>query len=311
MAKRARAELRPPLEPGDDLVGGQRRGDGVGDVVGPLEGDLGGLQPRGQRTRRPSRGRARPSASAPTSSPSSCATWSAAPSAVPESPEAGCTQIRSNGLSRHRRELATQLSATPPAMTRSRSPVRPCSQPASSSSTSSSRVCTVDASAACAGVKSPPGASGGAKAPRSTSPTLEAAAPVGPDQGAEGVEELGRRVGRHRHHLVLVRGAAEAEVRRQLLIEQAERVREPLGGEHLQRPVHVAPGEVGAALPAPVEHEHAARVEARGEGGGRRMGDVMGDPAHAAGIEAGQTRSSGTAARGARTACAGPPTPRP
>ena len=50
----------------------------------------------------------------------------AAPSAPPASPAAGCTNSRSNGPSRRMRPLATQLSATPPAMQRFVEGTRSC-----------------------------------------------------------------------------------------------------------------------------------------------------------------------------------------
>ena len=51
---------------------------------------------------------------------------SATPSAPPASPAAGCTQMSSKGVSRRTWPLATQLSATPPAITRFFIPVRAC-----------------------------------------------------------------------------------------------------------------------------------------------------------------------------------------
>ena len=71
------------------------------------------------------------------SSSSWCHTCRAAPNAPPASPEAGCTQIFSNGPSRWMRPFATQLSATPPARHRFGSPVCACTCRAALSMTSS------------------------------------------------------------------------------------------------------------------------------------------------------------------------------
>ena len=87
-------------------------------------------RPRARRRSSPGRGRRRPSGRP--RSPAAAATCSAPPSAVPASPAAGCTQTVSNGPSAASRELATQFSATPPAMVSTRSPVCSCSQRASS-----------------------------------------------------------------------------------------------------------------------------------------------------------------------------------
>src|ERR687896_286029 len=48
----------------------------------------------------------------------------------------------------------------------------------------------------------------------------------------------------HRHHLVLVRGAAEAEVLGHLLVEETERVRQLLRREDLQLTIRVAAREI-------------------------------------------------------------------
>ena len=106
----------------------------------------------------------------------------------------------------------------------------------------------------------------------------EPAPAVGAHELPERVQERRLRVGAQRHHLVLVGGAAEAEVGGQLLVEQPERVRQPLRGEHVQRAAREAPGQVGGHLAAPVEHEHAAGIKAGGEGGRGGVGDVVRDP---------------------------------
>ena len=113
------------------------------------------LPPERGRRHRPDRGR-----------PARARTCSAAPRAVPASPAAGCTQTSLEGPSRARSALlATQFSATPPAMASTRSPVRSCSQPASSTSTSSSRACTLAGEVRVRGGQRPRRDRRGAKAP--------------------------------------------------------------------------------------------------------------------------------------------------
>ena len=48
------------------------------------------------------------------------------------------------------------------------------------------------------------------------------------------VQMSGHPVGGERHHLELVRGAAEAEMRGQALVDEAERLRQGLLREHVQ-----------------------------------------------------------------------------
>src|SRR5204862_538947 len=79
-----------------------------------------------------------------TASPPVHATCSAAPRAVPASPAAGCTHNRRYGPCADSRALATQLSATPPAMASAYGPpAASYSQPARSRMTSSSRAWTL------------------------------------------------------------------------------------------------------------------------------------------------------------------------
>ncbi len=158
VAERARAVLAAALEPGDDAVAGETLGHRLGDVVGPLVRHAGGRSTASTSASVHPRPRSAPGIGL-VRSPSARATWSAPPSAVPESPAAGCTHTSSYGLSSNSRVFATQLSATPPASVSTppgvlllRAPeVWRCSQPASSSSTSSSRVCTLAARSACVG----------------------------------------------------------------------------------------------------------------------------------------------------------------
>jgi hypothetical protein len=105
-----------------------------------------------------------------------------------------------------------------------------------------------------------------------------AADPIGVHQAPK-ILEVGRLpVGGHGHDLVLVRGAPEPEVRRELLVQQSERVRQRLRGQDLQPPAGEPAGERGADLAAAVEHEHRARVEPRGEGRRGGVRHVMRDP---------------------------------
>src|SRR5439155_809753 len=84
-------------------------------------------------------------------------TGSAAPRAVPASPAAGWTQTCRYGPCAASRALATQLSATPPArVSTDGPPAASYSQRARSSSTSSSRACTLAARSACTEVQSSP-----------------------------------------------------------------------------------------------------------------------------------------------------------
>ena len=178
-----------------------------------------------------------------TRSPRSAATCIAAPSAVPASPAAGCTQICSNGPSAASRELATQFSATPPAMHRFGSFVRACSQRARSSSTSSNRRWTVAARSACCCVHSSSGSRAGANSARSIGCTENPPAPVAVTSRRKASRKRASSVRRHRHHLVLVGGAMEAEVLRQVLVQQSQRV-----GQRLCR--QAPPGGPLAKCPA-------------------------------------------------------------
>ena len=125
-----------------------------------------------------------------------------------------------------RREFITQLSATPPAIARRRSPLASRSQAASESTVSSSDVLQRRGEIEVALLE------------------RRAAAPARAEQrfGVEGIDHVlavgadvdvlaQRRLQRRRaergerHHLVLVARVQEAEVGGDLLVEQAERVR--------------------------------------------------------------------------------------
>ena len=87
------------------------------------------------------------------------------------------------------------------------------------------------------------------------------------------------------------------------LVDQAERVRQRLPGQHLQAAVLVATGEVGGALPATVEHQHAGGAPVTGDGRGqprrRGMRDVVG---HEPDLLAVQARQGGGQEPGAFSA---------
>lgn len=73
---------------------------------------------------------------------------------------------------------------------------------------------------------------------------------------AELVQEARLAVGRQRHDLVLVAGAQEAEVLGEVLVHEAQRVREALGVQRCQDAALVRPGQVRVRLAAAVEDQH-------------------------------------------------------
>ncbi len=98
-------------------------------------------------------------------------------------------------------------------------------------------------------------------------------------------------VRRERHHLVLVGAALEADVHRQLLIAQAERVGKRDAPQHLEFAAAHDAGEIRRLFAAPVhDHDRAVAIRAR-EIGRRRMRDVMRDEANLRPIEARQRGS--------------------
>ncbi len=107
------------------------------------------------------------------------------------------------------------------------------------------------------------------------------------EHGAEAVRVA---VAGERHHLVLVGGPPEPEVRRDLLVEQAERMRQPLGGQHVERPVAPPPAQVRGRLAPPVEHEDRRRRVRGGHAGRGGVGDVVGHVGEPVG---GQARERG------------------
>jgi hypothetical protein len=223
-----------PLEPGHHAVVGQHLGDGVGDVVGALERDAGRLQPRRQRL------------------------------VVPAAPERGGVHrlhaIAHLGRDVHgraeRRAGVARGRLHPDALER-RLPPQPRVRHAVQRDAAGEHQVAV-----ARALVQPPGeveqdlleaALHGARQRGVRGSELrlgcerrreareielgghaEPALAVGLHQLPEGVEELGLPVGGHGHDLVLVGRAAEAQVRGQLLVEQAERMGQVLRGEHVE-----------------------------------------------------------------------------
>jgi hypothetical protein len=119
-------------------------------------------------------------------------------------------------------------------------------------------------------------------------PRGEAAVAGGVHQRPQVLGVARRPVGGERHHLVLVAGAQEAEVRRQLLVEQAEGVRQELRVQRGEVPVAVVAGEVRGPLAAAVEHQAGAVTARRRESRGRRVRDVVRHEPHLRRIQSGQ-----------------------
>jgi hypothetical protein len=104
----------------------------------------------------------------------------------------------------------------------------------------------------------------------------EPAVAGGPDRLAQDRQVPRHPVRRQRHHLVLVGRAQEAEVLGDLLVEQAERVRQRLGRQHAERTGGVVPaGQVGHGLAAAVQHEHRGLRVRRGQPGRGGVRDVV------------------------------------
>jgi hypothetical protein len=287
--ERPRPELRAALEPGDDLVAGQRLGDGVGHVGGPLVGDGGGAQPalerrvvpaaaqRGGRHGRhlvaePGRDvHGRPQCRA--GIPRGRLHPDLVVRPLPPQPRVGHAVERHAARHRQRAiagaglEVAGQLE-------------QDLLQP------------PLDAGREI-GMGGQEVAAGGERRREGVEVHrrhAEAAA-VGPHQLLQRIEMRRPAVRGHRHDLVLVGRPAEAEVGGQLLVQQPQRVRQLLDGQDLEPAVLEAAREVRGALAATVQHEHVARVQAGRERGRRRVRDVMRYPAHALGVEARQARA--------------------
>jgi hypothetical protein len=112
------------------------------------------------------------------------------------------------------------------------------------------------------------------------------AAVLDADEAPEVAEVVRLAVGGEGHDLVLVRAAAKAEVRGQLLVEQSERMRELLRSEHLEVTVSIAAVQVPGPLAAPVDHHHARLLPTGRQARGGGVRDVMGHEADAFGIDA-------------------------
>src|SRR5205823_10361077 len=100
---------------------------------------------------------------------------------------------------------------------------------------------------------------------------------VHPHQVAEQVQVPRPPVGGQRHHLVLVAGGQEAQVRGQVLVQQAERVRQFLRGQRFEDAVAVPAGQVAGLLAPAVEDQYraVAGVLRHRQGGGGGVGDVV------------------------------------
>ncbi len=176
-------------------------------------------------------------------------------------------------------------------------PVRPCSQRARSSRTSSVTRWTLAARSAWSPVSGSPLARRLTMLSQSHRLGAEAAVPVRVDQPGQFRGEPGRAVGGQRHHLVLVAGVQEAEVAGGLLVEQPQRMRQRLAGQHVQPSAGVPAGQVGCGLSPPVADQHArvaqrcrpGRRTPRGRRGGARSGPTAGStPGQRLGDEAGR-----------------------
>jgi hypothetical protein len=88
-------------------------------------------------------------------------------------------------------------------------------------------------------------------------------------------DEARRSVRRERHHLVFVRRVQEAQVTRDVLVEQAERMRQRHFVEPLVAAVAIHPVLGRRVLAAAVESQHGAFVEGRREERARLMREVM------------------------------------
>ena len=109
-----------------------------------------------------------------------------------------------------------------------------------------------------------------------------------PDLLPDLVEEAGPAVGGQRHHLVFVAGAQEAEVGGQVLVEQAERVRQRLGGQDLELACAVPAAEERILLAATVADQHGALGRPRGQAGRGGVGDVVAHEAGPGRVQAGE-----------------------
>ena len=138
MPERSGAVLAATLEPGDDAVGGQHLGHRVGDVLRALVDNVRSHQPGLEIVLAESPAEVSPrhrldSVAQPVGDVQRRAQCGASVT------RGGLHPDMVEGTSAAKRELATQLRATPPAIVKVVSPVWRCSQPASSRRTSSRR----------------------------------------------------------------------------------------------------------------------------------------------------------------------------
>ena len=274
--RRRRRSPRPPR---------RRRPPGARRAPAPRPGS-----PRSRR--RPTRGRAPPSPSGWTSSPSSRATCRAAPERrarvarrrlhpdLVEGRALGQVGV-GDAVQRH---AARQRQAA----------ARPCGRAA----TRPARAAPPGAGPAPTPARSRAGLGRAGAAPVDRRATVKPPSPVTRTSLAEAVEQPRPPVRREGHHLVLVGRPAEAEVLGQLLVEQAQRVRQRLDGEHLQ----VAAARRGRRGTTPARRARRApsprsRRKRRGEVRRRGVGDVVRHEADALGVQAGQRGRRNSGAR--------------
>ena len=313
MAERARAELAAALEPRDDAVGGEHLRHRVGQVAGALVDDPGVLEPAGQlvvapapaerrgpHRRRPGR-RARGRRAAPRRA------------RCPLSPDAGCTQTSSNGPDACRRDVGHAVERDA-ARHRERGLAGALVQPRRELERRPPPGAAAPSTRGRRGGSSSrrrPRASRGARRSQSTGSVAKPPSPRAWTSVASSSRKARLPVRRHRHDLVLVRRAAEAEVVGELLVQQPERVRELLArrAPRASRP-RGAPGEVRRALAATVDDEHRAGRVRRGARPQTRRARRGGRRSAHGRVQARQRGREEARGPLARTACAAPPTRR-
>ena len=287
VAQRARPELAAPLEPGDDAVGGQRLGHRGGDVVGALVDHPGAVEPGRQRVvvpfpaerRGPHRrdvlpesgGRVQRRAQRGARVPGGRLDPDLLERPLAQQPGVGHAVERD--AARHRQTALAGLAVQPASEVEQHVLDGPLDRGGE------------------VGVLGRPTVAALRQRGREGRPVdgLGAKAAV-----ARGVDQLGelpgvarRPVGRHGHHLVLVRGAPEAQVRRQLLVEQAERVGQLLDRQRVEPADSVIAAEQRrSAFAAAVGDHHGRGRVRRGEVRRRPVCDVVAHEADRRRVEA-------------------------
>ena len=161
-------------------------------------------------------------------------------------------------------------------MVRCRAPVRSCTHPASSSSTCSSRFCTVAARSACASVRSLPSPAG-AYAAQSTFSVTNPPSPVLRTSCSKSPRWRGRPYDASAITLYssLERWKPRCAVRSSY--SRPSELRQRLRGQHLEPAADVVPGQVRGALPPAIEDQRRARAVRPGQSGRRRVRHVVRD----------------------------------